>query len=100
MIESFRWMDEEDNLDLRLVLDDYHANLDGVVLPTPSSTQRPSFRRHMSITKIPFGRSSLSSMNQSLASQASSTITSHAAEVSSHVLNAAQTRCLRINILN
>jgi len=65
MIESFRWMDEEDNLDLRLVLDDYHANLDGVVLPTPSSTQRPSFRRHMSITKIPFGRSSLSSMNQS-----------------------------------
>jgi hypothetical protein len=65
MIESFRWMDEEDNLDLRLVLDDYHANLDGVVLPTPSSTQRPSFRRHMSITKIPFGRSSLSSINQS-----------------------------------
>jgi hypothetical protein len=65
MIESFRWMDEEDDLDLRLVLDDYHANLDGVKLPTPSSTQRPSFRRHMSITKIPFGRSSLSSMNQS-----------------------------------
>lgn len=65
MIESFRWMDEEEDLDLRLVLDDYHANLDGVKLPTPSSTQRPSFRRHMSITKIPFGRSSLSSMNQS-----------------------------------
>jgi hypothetical protein len=61
LLETFRWMDEEDNLDLRLVLDDYHANLDGVVLPTPTATQRPSFRRHMSISKVPFGRSSFSS---------------------------------------
>jgi hypothetical protein len=61
MYESFRWMDEEDDLDLKLVLDDYHANLDGVVIPTPASARRPSFRRQMSITKMPFGRNSFSS---------------------------------------
>jgi hypothetical protein len=60
--ESFRWMDEESNLDLRLVLDDYHANLDGAVIPDPSSNRRPSFRRQVSISKIPFGRPSLSSL--------------------------------------
>lgn len=62
MYESFRWMDEEEDLDLRLALDDYHANLDGVVIPTPSSNRRPSFRRQMSITKMPFGRNSISSL--------------------------------------
>jgi hypothetical protein len=62
MYESFRWMDEEKDLDLKLVLDDYHANLDGVVIPTPESTRRPSFRRQMSISKMPFGRSSMSSI--------------------------------------
>lgn len=61
MYESFRWMDEEKDLDLKLVLDDYHANLDGAVVPAPNSIRRPSFRRNMSISKIPFGRSSLSS---------------------------------------
>ncbi|KAH8820393.1 hypothetical protein F5884DRAFT_763861 [Xylogone sp. PMI_703] len=60
MIDSFRWMDEEEDLDLRLMLDDYHANLDGAVLPTSSSSTRPSFRRTMSISKIPFGRSATS----------------------------------------
>lgn len=62
MYDSFRWMDEESDLDLRLVLDDYHANLDGVVIPTQASTRRPSFRRQMSISKRPFGRSSFSSL--------------------------------------
>lgn len=62
MYESFRWMDEEEDLDLRLVLDDYHANLDGVVIPTPNSTRRPSFRRQMSISKMPFGRNSFQSL--------------------------------------
>ncbi|KFY40370.1 hypothetical protein V494_03538 [Pseudogymnoascus sp. VKM F-4513 (FW-928)] len=61
MEESFRWIDEDNDLDLRLVLDDYHANLPGTVIPDPASTVRPSFRRHISISKIPFGRSSLSS---------------------------------------
>ncbi|KFY74972.1 hypothetical protein V499_05044 [Pseudogymnoascus sp. VKM F-103] len=61
MEESFRWIDEDNDLDLRLVLDDYHANLPGTVIPDPSSSVRPSFRRHISISKSPFGRSSLSS---------------------------------------
>jgi methionine-rich copper-binding protein CopC len=58
--DSFRWLDEEEDLDLRLFLDDYHANLrEG----TPTTKQRPSFRRTMSISKIPFGRrSSVSSI--------------------------------------
>ncbi|KAI9746059.1 MAG: hypothetical protein M1818_000740 [Claussenomyces sp. TS43310] len=56
MYESFRWMDEEEDLDLRLTLDDYHANIDGVVLPSAGSIRRPSYRRHMSISKLPFGR--------------------------------------------
>ncbi|KAK3936074.1 hypothetical protein QBC46DRAFT_270373 [Diplogelasinospora grovesii] len=57
--ESFRWLDEEEDLDLRLFLDDYHANLRGD-LPSQSKQQRPSFRRHLSISKIPFGRNSIS----------------------------------------
>ncbi|KAL2070577.1 hypothetical protein VTL71DRAFT_13603 [Oculimacula yallundae] len=65
MYESFRWMDEEQDLDLKLVLDDYHANLDGVVIPTPASVRRPSFRRQMSVSKMPFGRNSLSSQPRS-----------------------------------
>lgn len=65
VMETFRWMDEEQDLDLRLALDDYHANVDGVVIPMPNASHphRPSFRRHMSITQVPFGRSSLSSIS-------------------------------------
>jgi hypothetical protein len=62
--ESFRWMDEEEDLDLKLVLDDYHANLDGVVIPTVDSTWRPSFRRRLSINKMPFNRRSSSIQSQ------------------------------------
>ncbi|RDW84652.1 hypothetical protein BP6252_02242 [Coleophoma cylindrospora] len=60
ILESFRWMDDEQDLDLSLNLDDYHANIDGFVIPSPTSNRRPSFRRHMSISKIPFGRNSMS----------------------------------------
>ncbi|TVY55946.1 hypothetical protein LCER1_G003438 [Lachnellula cervina] len=62
MYESFRWMDEESDLDLRLALDDYHANLDGVVIPSPTSARRPSFRRQMSISQRPFGKGPLPSL--------------------------------------
>ncbi|RXG43413.1 hypothetical protein VDGE_03102 [Verticillium dahliae] len=58
--DSFRWLEEDDELDLRLHLDDYHANL-RQELPPPTKSRRPSFRRHLSITKVPFGRSSISS---------------------------------------
>lgn len=57
--DCFRWLEEEEDLDLRLALDDYHANL-RENLPRSTTELRPSFRRHLSITKIPFGRSSLS----------------------------------------
>lgn len=56
--ESFRWMDEEEDLDLKLVLDDYHANLDGAVIPSEDSTWKPSFRRQLSISKMPFNKRS------------------------------------------
>ncbi|KAK4170302.1 hypothetical protein QBC43DRAFT_340055 [Cladorrhinum sp. PSN259] len=57
--DSFRWLEEDEDLDLRLFLDDYHANLrEGV---PSNSKQRPSFRRRLSISKLPFGRSSFSS---------------------------------------
>jgi hypothetical protein len=58
--DTFRWLDDEEDLDLRLFLDDYHANLRSA-LPLSAKERRPSFRRHLSITKIPFRRPSLSS---------------------------------------
>lgn len=53
--DSFRWLDEDQDLDLSLRLDDYHANLQRD-LPSSTKSRRPSFRRHLSINKIPFGR--------------------------------------------
>ncbi|PHH93283.1 hypothetical protein CDD83_8794 [Cordyceps sp. RAO-2017] len=54
--DSFRWLEEDDELDLRLFLDDYHLNLrEEVLAPSKSQGQRPSFRRHLSISKLPFG---------------------------------------------
>lgn len=49
-------MDDENDLDQKLRLDNYHANLPDVVIPTSASSIRPSFRRNMSINKIPFSR--------------------------------------------
>lgn len=60
LYDSFRWLDEEENLDLSLFLDDYHANLREEV-PQTSKNRRPSFRRHLSISKLPFGRPAVSS---------------------------------------
>jgi hypothetical protein len=58
LYESFRWLDEEEDLDLRLFLDDYHANL-REELPHATKTRRPSFRRHLSISRRPFGQSAV-----------------------------------------
>ncbi|KAL5625173.1 hypothetical protein BROUX41_005233 [Berkeleyomyces rouxiae] len=54
-MESFRWLDEEEDLDLKLHLDDYHQNLRSQI-PVGTSKARPSFRRHLSINKMPFSR--------------------------------------------
>lgn len=52
--DPFRWLDEESELDLRL--DDYHANPPGSFLHSPTSSgRRPSFRRRISNSKLPFG---------------------------------------------
>lgn len=59
LYDSFRWLDEEEDLDLGLFMDDYHANLRDEV-PQTGKNRRPSFRRHLSISKLPFGRPSLS----------------------------------------
>ncbi|KAM4059782.1 protein related to Gim complex component GIM4 [Hirsutella rhossiliensis] len=56
LYECFRWLEEDDTLDLRLFLDDYHFNLrEEVLVPNKPQGQRPSFRRHLSISKLPFG---------------------------------------------
>lgn len=62
LYDSFRWLDEEEDLNLGLFLDDYHANLREDV-PQTGKNRRPSFRRHLSISKLPFGRPSFSSSN-------------------------------------
>ncbi|KAI1847449.1 hypothetical protein JX265_005489 [Neoarthrinium moseri] len=69
-LETFKWMDEEEDLDLRLHLDDYHANLRDTV-PVQTKDHRPSFRRHLSINKIPFGRASVSSSRPTVSSTTS-----------------------------
>ncbi|KKY38442.1 hypothetical protein UCDDA912_g01760 [Diaporthe ampelina] len=63
LYESFRWLDEEEDLDLRLFLDDYHANL-REELPHATKSRRPSFRRHLSISKRPFGQPTQSNAPQ------------------------------------
>lgn len=55
LYDSFRWLDEEDDLDLGLFMDDYHANLREEVSQT-GKNRRPSFRRRLSVSKLPFGR--------------------------------------------
>ena len=52
MMDQFRWLDDEDELDLRL--DEYHVQLADAVSqqsPKPSS-RRPSFRRTLSLTSL------------------------------------------------
>ncbi|KAI0450132.1 hypothetical protein F5B21DRAFT_446238 [Xylaria acuta] len=59
LFDNFSWLDEDDDLDLRLTLDDYHADLK----PRPVTTTGPPslFRRRLSVNKLSFGRSSASS---------------------------------------
>ncbi|KAK2748382.1 hypothetical protein FQN55_004319 [Onygenales sp. PD_40] len=66
--DSFRWLDEDDDIDLSL--DDYHTHLAEAnksstpASPTASQSlqrRKPSFRRTLSFTSTPLGRSSFSS---------------------------------------
>ena len=51
IMDSFRWMDDDEDLDLSL--DDYHSHLAASTEPTSSSSsRRPSFRRTHSLTAI------------------------------------------------
>ncbi|RYO75071.1 hypothetical protein DL766_000883 [Monosporascus sp. MC13-8B] len=53
LYDSFRWLDDDEELDLRLVFDDCRTHLRES--PVPKTERRPPFRRHLSISKIPFG---------------------------------------------
>ncbi|KAL8904198.1 MAG: hypothetical protein Q9207_003435 [Kuettlingeria erythrocarpa] len=56
MWNSFRWMDDDDDLDL--TLDDYHSHLASTTAPASRhSSRRPSFRRTASLTGMPPGAS-------------------------------------------
>ncbi|MCJ1355860.1 MAG: hypothetical protein MMC33_005852 [Icmadophila ericetorum] len=57
-MDSFRWLDEEDDLDL--TLDDYHHHVAETAVPQNKS-RRPSFRRSFSLASLPFGRPSTDS---------------------------------------
>jgi len=61
--DSFRWLDEDGDLDLSL--DDYHAHVvDTVPAPKKSPRRKPSFRRTLSFTSMYLGRNSTSNANQ------------------------------------
>lgn len=51
ILDSFRWMDDDDDLDL--TLDDYHSHLVSSAEPASQhSSRRPSFRRTLSLTRM------------------------------------------------
>ncbi|KAK8873096.1 hypothetical protein PGQ11_003610 [Apiospora arundinis] len=54
--DSFRWLEEDEDLDLTLHIDDYHANPPRETMPSPPKERRPSIRRRLSINKNPFGK--------------------------------------------
>ncbi|KAI0879288.1 hypothetical protein GGS24DRAFT_486747 [Hypoxylon argillaceum] len=60
LFDSFSWLDEDDDLDLRLTLDNYHADLKS---PRPVTNAGPPslFRHRLSVNKLSLGRSSVSS---------------------------------------
>lgn len=61
--ESFRWLEDDDALDLRLGWDHFTNTLPEEPLgplqkPDPVLARRPSFRRHLSMNKLSFSRPS------------------------------------------
>ncbi|KAG5801985.1 hypothetical protein H9Q71_013429 [Fusarium xylarioides] len=96
--DSFRWLDDEEGLDLRLYLDDYHINLREEI-PVPNKTRRPSFRRHLSINKLPFGKPSVNGLGEGPASPtALPPSASHSSSIGSsgHVRKKSRARALSL----
>ncbi|KAF5616677.1 hypothetical protein F52700_12972 [Fusarium sp. NRRL 52700] len=96
--DSFRWLDDEEGLDLRLYLDDYHINLREEI-PVPNKSRRPSFRRHLSINKLPFGKPSVNGLEEGPASPtALPPPASHSSSVGSsgHVRKKSRARALSL----
>ncbi|KAF5971770.1 hypothetical protein FBULB1_9066 [Fusarium bulbicola] len=96
--DSFRWLDDEEGLDLRLYLDDYHINLREEI-PVPNKSRRPSFRRHLSINKLPFGKPSVNGLGEGPASPtALPPSASHSSSVGSsgHVRKKSRARALSL----
>ncbi len=61
MENTFRWLDDDDDLDLKL--DDYHHHLTEAAVATSSaSARKPTFRRGISSNSLPVGRGSVSSI--------------------------------------
>ena len=52
LFESLGWLDEGDDLDLKLALNDYNITPKGAT--SPRSWRSGSMRRHLSISKLPF----------------------------------------------
>lgn len=69
--DSFQWIDGGSKLDPHL--DDYHAS----IFPPLKSDRKPSFRRQMSISKLPFGRSSVYSIELPSPKPISPTFSTH-----------------------
>ncbi|KAI4235557.1 MAG: hypothetical protein L6R40_006419 [Gallowayella cf. fulva] len=66
ILDSFRWMDDDDDLDL--TLDDYHSHLISSAEPaSPHHSRRPSFRRSPSCTGLPQGDTPLTAFIESTA---------------------------------
>ncbi len=59
MESTFRWLDDDNDLDLKL--DDYHLHLAKTVAPSPPSTRQPSYRRGSSLNSLKVARVSTSS---------------------------------------
>ncbi|KAJ8132275.1 hypothetical protein O1611_g1349 [Lasiodiplodia mahajangana] len=60
LFDSFSWLDEDDDLDLRLTLDNYHVDLKPS-RPVTNAGPPSLFRRRLSVNKLSLGRSSISS---------------------------------------
>lgn len=86
MMDSFRWLDEDANLDLSL--DDYHSHVIEAAMPaTKPSSKGSSFRRNLSLTNLPFARSSTDKA-PSLSGRRSSHFSIHTPQTYHHSLTA------------